>query len=696
MPECFLESALAYAELGYRVFPCAPDKKTPLTDHGFQDATSDVEQIERWWSQCPDANIAIPTEGLLVVDIDGTNNAWLKDEPEKLLELAAAPISLTPRGGRHYIFRQPEGKHWRNSTGKLAKKVDTRADGGYIVVPPSILAVEGAYRWAEGMSLDVSPDQLPDPPSWLVKTLDNLATSGQGFAPVGPVSAVGNPIPSGQRNSTLASLAGTMRRAGMGEPEILAAIRATNSMRCNPPLSDKEVEKITASICRYEPDQISVALAENHWAQMCEEERELPEGPMDPGAFPEHLLNVPGFIGEIIAYNLATAFKKQPVLALAGAIALQGTLVGRKVRDEVNTRTNIYCLGTCATGDGKERAREINKEILYLAGLAKLAGPEGLASHAGLINATDLQPAILFQLDEIGRLLKTLGEASRSPHLYHIATMLMKLYTSSSSIYIGDAYADTKQNKCIDQPNVSIYGTSVPQSFYEGLNYESISDGFLSRMLVFEGAAKVRKKRPQTLKIPKSIIDVARWWGDYRPGGNLAKEHPEPVIIPSTAEAERIYDELDCHADNESERLGEPLGALWTRTVEKARKLGIIYACSANHQSPLIDVDAVKWACDLSTYLTQRMIYLANQWVAESPFDAKRKKILRIISKEGADGMTKSQLYDRTRGLTNRERTEIIDSLLTCGDIRELPNEFKGKKGKPRVGFVATIHAKRN
>jgi hypothetical protein len=686
MSGSLLEAALAYAELEYAVFPCAPGKKTPITDHGFQNATTDPAQIESWWTKWPTANIAMPTEGLLVVDFDGAQNTWLKDEPEKLLELAAAPISLTPGGGRHYIFRQPEGKHWRNTTKKLSEDVDTRADGGYIVLPPSMLTPEGAYRWAAGMALDVSPSDLPTPPAWLVELLDNLATSANGLALVAAVSPDGNPIPSGQRNSTLASLAGTMRRAGMGRVEILAAMRATNATRCNPPLPEKEVERIAESIGRYEPDQISVALVENHWGQMQEAVESLPNGPADPGSIPRHLITIPGFISEIIAYNLATAFKPQPVLALAAAIALLGTLTGRKVRDIVNTRTNIYCLGTCPTGAGKERAREINKEILYLAGLEKLAGPEGLASHAGLINAAELQPAILFQLDEIGRLLKTLGDASRSPHLYHIATMLMKLYTSSGTVYIGDAYADTKRNKCIDQPNVSIYGTSVPQSLYEGFSFESISDGFLSRMLVFEGAAGVAKQRPRPITIPNSIVETARWWGDFRPGGNLSHEHPQPVVIPATAEAESIFDDLDRHADAECLRLGEPLGVLWTRTVEKARKLALIYACSENHKSPAVDADAVEWACELSAYLTKRMIYLAHKWVAESPFDAKRKRVLRMITDAGPEGMTRTELTRRTQALTPRERLEIIQALEIGGDIEE---KKASTGGAPTTRYVS-------
>ena len=77
----------------------------------------------------------------------------------------------------------------------------------------------------------------------------------------------GNLIPSGTRNATLARLAGTMRRVGMSQEEILAALAQATEDRCRPPLPMREVEKIAASICRYEPDQVAVAVAENHWEQ---------------------------------------------------------------------------------------------------------------------------------------------------------------------------------------------------------------------------------------------------------------------------------------------------------------------------------------------------------------------------------------------------------------------------------------------
>ncbi len=257
-----LAAALWYADLGYPVFPCAPGCKTPLTQHGLLDATTDAGQIEAWWTQSPSANLALRTDGLVVIDVDGADNPWLHDEPEQLAQLAGVPTSLTPRGGRQYMFRQPAGRHWRNTAGQLAPHVDTRADGGYVVVAPSVVAGT-AYRWLDGLDLP-APEKLDLPPDWLVTLLDRV--SGRAAAlPAEPATEAA--IPTGQRNATLARLAGAMRRVGMAQTEILAALLRVNIERCHPPLDQREVERIAASIARYAPDAVSVALVEDHFGQ---------------------------------------------------------------------------------------------------------------------------------------------------------------------------------------------------------------------------------------------------------------------------------------------------------------------------------------------------------------------------------------------------------------------------------------------
>jgi hypothetical protein len=76
-------------------------------------------------------------------------------------------------------------------------------------------------------------------------------------APADARLADGELILKGRRDNTLTSLAGTMRRRGMGEDEILAALRVTNSRRCDPPLDDDQVKKIAGSVAGYPPDPMA-------------------------------------------------------------------------------------------------------------------------------------------------------------------------------------------------------------------------------------------------------------------------------------------------------------------------------------------------------------------------------------------------------------------------------------------------------
>src|SRR4051794_23331561 len=95
---------LRLADIGYRVFPCAESEKRPLPASGLKAATSDADQVEAWSKQYPGCNWAIECTGLLVIDVDGADNPWPQDA-DQALDLAVAPISLTPNGGRHFLFR---------------------------------------------------------------------------------------------------------------------------------------------------------------------------------------------------------------------------------------------------------------------------------------------------------------------------------------------------------------------------------------------------------------------------------------------------------------------------------------------------------------------------------------------------------------------------------------------------------------
>jgi hypothetical protein len=252
------DCAIEYSDLSYAVIPIVCNEKRPATEHGLRDASTDEFQIESWWADQPNANVAIVTDGLLVLDRDvdketGKITPWPEDEGRRA-DLFRGPVATTPRGGMHHWFRMPNGQKAVNSTGKLAPQVDTRANGGYVLVYPSV--VDGKpYSWLESNQL-CKPDQLPVAPQWL---LDGLSERKSSSVVVAVSEGI---IPEGSRNAMLASIAGHLVRIGRSHRQVEALLLEANDEQCKPPLSIDEVKKIAWSISRKEPDQIATMIAE--------------------------------------------------------------------------------------------------------------------------------------------------------------------------------------------------------------------------------------------------------------------------------------------------------------------------------------------------------------------------------------------------------------------------------------------------
>lgn len=681
-----LEAALKYAALGFRVFPLAPGTKLPRKDSkGFYDGTTDAAVVERWWRETPRANIGIWTFGLVVIDVDGQKNPWLEDV-ERFETMLAAPAQMTANGGFHFIFRQPEGTSWKSSASVIAPNVDTKADDGYILITPSELFGGRSYRWLESRELFALVD-LPKPKGWL---LDELSTLGERKKPSNGVIYSAGPIPHGERNETLASIAGTMRRHGLSEVAILEALKVTNQERCQPPIADREVAKIAKSISRYEPDQMASIAADGTTIRFAAETEDPKR--IAPGAFPHDLLSVPGLIGEVIQYDLATAPSPQPVLALGAAIALMSVLTGRKIMDAKHTQTNVYVVGLCESGGGKEHPRKINKIVLEQAGCGQLAGPESFASHAGLLSAIDEQRSCLFQLDEIGRMLKTMNDP-RSPHLYGIITTLMRLFSCAGTTFKGDAYADKKKNKAILWPHCVLFATTPAESFYESMTREALRDGFIGRILVMHVDGEPPEESDNEFAAPpEHILDSVRAWHEFEPGGNLASEFPQPTVLEYSKDAQRVLAELKHSCADEYKRCGADGKALWRRVVEKACKLAILWQASADGPAvAVVSEAAALWGARLCTYLTQRLIYEADDTVAETPVERLVQKILRRVREKASVGLAHNQVTRHFQAHSKAHRDDAVRTLVEGGRV-VIVSRSTGKPGPQTQVLVATEH----
>lgn len=396
-----------------------------------------------------------------------------------------------------------------------------------------------------------------------------------------------------------------------------------------------------------------------------------------PLKFPSECLDVGGLLGEIIRHNLATALYPQPELALAAAIAVLGTITGRKVSDSYGTRTNVLVLGLGLSGTGKEHARKVNKELLLRSGAEKMIGSERVGSHAGIVTAVFDQPSILLQLDEIGRLLDTCKDARRSPHLYACITVLMQLYTSSNTLWKADAYADSKKVKTIDQPHLCLYGTATPDSFWHSLSTENIGEGLMGRLMVFEGRGyETRMQRPSESPLPQDLVEAFRWWHQFQPGGNLGGEHPTAHRVPHTAEAAARYESHTLAINDRRVSEDHLRAAVWSRSGEKANKLALIHACSRARGLPSeITVEDIDWGIKLANYLTRRLLLGCQEHVSENEVEGRAKRVLRLIG----TGISLNELSRRTQWLRSRERNEILSDLAGCGLIITEQIDTKGR-----------------
>jgi len=261
-PNTVLDHALEYARRGWPVFPCHPGRKTPATEHGFLDATTDPAKITAWFTRHPDRNLAIATgsPGPDVLDVDihpaGTGYPALRRLAAAGLTQGAQAWVTTPSGGVHAYYAGT-GQH----NGHLARcHLDFRSVGGYVLAPPSVInghqytvthitGGTASLDWTKVVALlQPARDQHPatEPRAGGDISIDRLATwvaqQPEGNRNAGLFWAANRALEDGH-GDLLDELADAARTAGLPDPEILATLNsARRTTRQRPGSRDPQPE----------------------------------------------------------------------------------------------------------------------------------------------------------------------------------------------------------------------------------------------------------------------------------------------------------------------------------------------------------------------------------------------------------------------------------------------------------------------
>ena len=351
-----LESALVYARLGWPVFPlhwplshdgacscgdskCANVGKHPLTRHGLHDATTDEEQIRQWFTKHPNANVGGRTgtpDGFDAIDVDSFEN-W-----REMTAVYAEIETLTSVTGKgeHRILQSSGIK---STAGRLARGVDTRGVGGYVVLPPSRHANGTVYGWRNPR---VPPAPAPD---WIHDALQPGHTGtrpdyfgpravGWGRAVLDGECDVMRTAHEGIRNDTLFACSCRLWEAVNGDHlDSDDAFEAISHAACSTGLGDAEIlgtwqsaEKKVAGHARGPTNDGNLTVAKQSLQNLdcavdtgaIPEEWEDPE-PFTDAAAPTFPLEVlPDWCGEFAA---ALAEETQTPLDLPAMLSLAGT-----------------------------------------------------------------------------------------------------------------------------------------------------------------------------------------------------------------------------------------------------------------------------------------------------------------------------------------------------------------------------------
>jgi hypothetical protein len=409
---------------------------------------------------------------------------------------------------------------------------------------------------------------------------------------------------------------------------------------------------------------------------------EEPFIPVDPGSFPQDCMLPPGFIESVVKFTLKTSDEPQPILALAGAMCLMSVLTGRKIRNERDNRTNIFVLGLGPSGCGKDRPRRVNTDILTKINAIELIGADSLGSGNGLESQLKTHPAKLFQLDEIGDLLKAIKKEKGSGYLAGIVSKVKALMTSSNGTYSNSAVADFSKYSVIKNPHLVIFGTATPEAFWNNLMIESVEDGFLGRIFPMEVDGYVNTQEiTDILEIPDSITEEARAWVDFCPSGS-GNLDCSPHTIRMSAEARKRHLDHCNDIDGKIPKDGthKPTDALWKRAKGRSATLALLFCASRCGPSldAAIELCDVELAIKITNWITRRTLFKLNTNCSENETHRAKLRVFEIIRR---GPVTKSALIRKTQWLKPRERNEIISEMLEDGRIISSVLESSTKKG---------------
>lgn len=395
--------------------------------------------------------------------------------------------------------------------------------------------------------------------------------------------------------------------------------------------------------------------------------------------FPHEWFESPSLVGRVTRWINSTAQQPQPTFALVNTLCMFGAIFGRRyAMAHLNTRCNLFAIAVAKPGAGKDHSRQRIKEVMASAGLGQLICGDRFSSGVAILRTLFDYPSRISHLDEMGLYLQSLTAKNAAGHQRDVIKTLLEVYSSSSGIYHGQEYADSRdrQRYDINQPNFNFFGTTTPRTLIPALNHDMVDNGTLSRILLIPPFEDYPDSQiPEKSDASEDLIEDIRQASAVVPVGvgnlaniqSMANSTVVPIMVEwedtAFAEYSKVRDWQLQHSRTDD--------ALWVRFTEITIKLAMIEAIARDPISPIVTFEVFKMANDLARWSFNYTADLIAKEVAENEIEASHKRILNIIRKAGEEGMSTTQIAKTCQGMKARDRNEILQTLIESGDILE-------------------------
>jgi hypothetical protein len=346
---------------------------------------------------------------------------------------------------------------------------------------------------------------------------------------------------------------------------------------------------------------------------------ELPDAP-EFKREPVPLLEYPpGTVGDIAKYIFNTCIKPQQPFAIAAALATVSYLNdNRAYVASWNTALNLYVCLIGPSGYGKESPRHSVKELVKsVRGALHLGGAvqEQITSGAAILTRLSTHPSLFIMSDEFGKYLAAAKGDRGNPNTKETIKDLMSLFGMGRSTFMGKSYAVSKHNIGeLNNPYVSVLGTSTPETLMTGIDPEMINDGFLNRVLFVQVDDDVDEREDLDPTISDDLRDKLLALHDDT-GRGLVMSPAASALL------KRISDEVKVLKQG-------PLRSMWVRAKEHTIKVSGLLAIGDGWE---VTGEHIAW----SWAFVRQSIGVFNQSLEEdlheTPFSANVAKVLKII-----------------------------------------------------------------